>query len=297
MLVAMDCLFLKFNKEFIMKKLLLTLIAFIAIFYASSVMAVVIDFDLYSDIDANHATDGSGLTSRFVPSSNLLNPLHGYFIETFDGATAMPGFPTGTTTYNHPTDNEGCMFNSAGAPGISVSTTGGGFEIRANHAPGVAAVPGGDPSQGGVGGTCFGYTPSEGGDPGSVTVDYTGFLLGNGNAKIDYLGFYWGSVDTYNDFLFYDGEELLTTITGASLLGQLGGSSGDQVDEASNVYVNLFFDLDESFTSFRVNSTGIAGEFDNIVIGLTNRPIPAPETLALLGLGLIGLGLSKKYIA
>ena len=78
-----------------------------------SASAVVVDFDLYSDADANHATDESGLTSRFVPSNNLLNPSDGYFIETFDAATAMPGFPVGSTTYNHATDNAGCLFNSA----------------------------------------------------------------------------------------------------------------------------------------------------------------------------------------
>jgi len=191
--------------------------------------AVAIDFDLHG-VDANRATDGSGLTSNFVPSSNT-GLSTGFFIETFDIATPIPGNPPGSTDFNHSTDNVGCSVNTAAVAGIDISTTGGGFEVRATHAPGVAAVPGGsqEPPDDGIGGTCFGYTPAQGaGHPASVTVDYADFL--NPAVKIDYFGFYWGSVDTYNDFSFFDGDDPVAKIWGTELVDLLGGSSGNQTD-------------------------------------------------------------------
>ncbi|MFT6735302.1 MAG: hypothetical protein ACJAS9_003508 [Polaribacter sp.] len=252
---------------------------------------------------AQLATDNSGLTSVNVPSSNLTDGSGGFFVETFDQATQTlapgqaPGgtvqFPVGDITFNEGNDSSGCAVNGTGA-GIKIteSVVGASFGVRKGTQNGVAAAPLADE-------TCFGYTPSEGGTvPSWVEVDYEDFLLANGDVGITFLGFYWGSVDVYNDFTFYniDGAEI-DTITGSQLLTEAGGTSGDRDDPESNLYVAIDFDFADAFTKLRVTSNGIAGEFDNIVIGLKNRdivPVPAPSGVALLGLGLLGLGLRKR---
>ena len=87
----------------------------------------------------------------------------------------------------------------------------------------------------------------------------------------------------------------MSRITGAELLAELNGTAGDQEADSSNVYVNIAFDASEAFNRLRVVSSGIAGEFDNIVVGLDKRDVPAPTNLAILGLGLLGLGMSKRF--
>jgi len=257
------------------------------------------------------ATDGSGLTSSFINSSNLIDSSNGYFIETFDAATAMTDLPQNLNTdYNRDVaEAEGCGVNTLGQPGISISEGGGGLGVSKGNVPGAAR-----PGNGGVhqDNTCYGFTPritAEGG--GSVTVDYSGFLDsldgvidGIAGGALDYFGFYWGSVDTYNNFEFFNtGAGTSVKLTGTELLGALGGNSGNQSEVASNTYVNIDFSGDVqgssafSWNKFTVTSTGIAGEFDNVVTGLTTRSkevVTEPTTLAIFGLGLMVIGLRRK---
>ena len=125
---------------------------------------------------------------------------------------------------------------------------------------------------------------------------FTTTLNSNTLLGITYLGFYWGSVDTYNDFKFYSDGNLVTQITGTQLLSALGGQSGNQSSPASNAYVNIAFSIAEQFDTLVIDTSGIAGEFDNIVIGLSTReiPVPAPTGLALFAFGLVALGLRSR---
>ncbi|MEP7702692.1 PEP-CTERM sorting domain-containing protein [Paraglaciecola sp. 25GB23A] len=234
------------------------------------------------------ATDLSGLTSSFVDPSNLLDGSTGFFVETFDDATQTVGVGPGSKDYNVDPASS-CAVNGAGTPGIVVSASAANaLGVRSGSVSNVAAAPLGDQ-------TCYGYTPGQGGAlPSWVEIDYSGFLAAQLDTGITYLGFYWGSVDDYNDFEFYSGGSLIETITGSSLLAQLGGVNGSQTNRDSNVYVNIAFSFADAFDRVRITSTGVAGEFDNIVIGLRNRPVPAPTGLAFLGLGLLGLGLAKR---
>jgi len=251
------------------------------------------------------ATDGSGLTSSLVNANNIQDVSSGLFIETFDIATAVtdlggiiPGGLGGSdTTHNFDAtaDAAGCGVNTLGAPGIVLSETGGGFGVGFDNIPGVAAKPGnGNTDVPSIeDNTCYGFTPASG-SSGTVTIDYSGFLatLGGG-VLIDYFGFYWGSVDNYNDFTFCDGATC-ETLLGTTLLALAGTISGDQSDAGSNRYVNITFDGGFAFDKVIVNSTGIAGEFDNVVAGLNNRPnVPEPTSLAIFGLGLIGVALTR----
>ena len=257
------------------------------------------------------ATDGSGLTSNLVSADNLQDTATGVFIETFDIATAMTdlggiipgGFGPADTSFNYndadtDADAAGCGVNTLGAAGIGISTTGGGFGVTIGNQPGVAANPGnGNTDVPSIeDNTCFGFTPASG-SSGTVTIDYSGFLAGlGGGVLIDYFGFYWGSVDDYNDFTFFDSTTGTSeTLLGSTLLALQLGSPGNQASPRSNAYVNISFDGGFAFDSVRVTSTGIAGEFDNVVTGLNNRPaVPEPASLAIFGLGLIGLAFTKR---
>jgi hypothetical protein len=251
------------------------------------------------------ATDGSHKTSTKVAANNIITNAqlaNGYFIETFDTATAIPAFPpTPNTAYNVAGADTGCAINS---PLVVTPSGPGAINVRTGTDLPNAAAPANDT-------TCYAYTTNNGAGTSSVDIDYVAFLNNIGGllpqfagSYIDYLGFYWGSVDTYNSFEFYSYDELtatntlVTSITGTELLAELGGSSGDQVSDKSNVYVNIAFSQAEQFNNFRVVTGGVAGEYDNIVIGLNKRPdnsVPAPTGLALLGLGLIGLSFNRRF--
>ena len=89
-------------------------------------------------------------------------------------------------------------------------------------------------------------------------------------------------------------------MSGTELLAALDGSAGDRNGDSSNVYVNIDFSLAEQFDRMVVTTTGIAGEFDNIVVGVTGQPIgqvsvPAPATALLFILGLAGVGAARRF--
>lgn len=256
---------------------------------ASSVNAATITFG------GQVATDSSGLTSSKIDASNIISDVTlGYFVETFDAATAIPAFPSANNTaYNVAGASTGCSINS---PLMITQNNPGILNVRNGSVTNVAAAPKNDS-------TCYGYTTPAGAAPNFVDIDYTAFLATIGGAVpalagsyIDYLGFYWGSVDRYNTFQFFSDNALVKQITGTELLAQLGGTAGDQTSDKSNVYVNIDFSPAEAFNKLRVITSGIAGEFDNIVVGLNKRPVtvPAPTGLAILGLGLLGLGLGRR---
>lgn len=268
----------------------LSLSAIIGLSFAGASNAATINFN-----NGVAASDGSGLTSQYIDPIN--GGLPDYFIETFDQATGDPSFP-GTTAYTDAGFEQECAVNSVNAGPIGISVNGNPSEIgiRQGTVPNTAAAPANDS-------TCYGYLSNNGSGTATVEFDYTNLLnyytalAGNGvQLGITYLGFYWGSVDNYNDFEFYSGGSLVTTITGPDLLNQLNGDSGDQNDPSSNTYVEIEFSIAEQFDTLVINTTGVAGEFDNIVIGLSSRelPVPAPTGLALFAFGLVALGLRSR---
>lgn len=284
----------------------------LALAVSGSAAAVDVKYATFSDLNgvftgagpdiAQVATDNSGLTSAFVSADNInqvpFTQPNGYFVETFDKVASPAGAEN--EDFNVPNLSDGCAVNSIGVtltesqPGVA--------NVRSGSTSGVAAAPLSDK-------TCYAYTTpgADGSTPSFVDIDYTNFLAAASIASpnpngvfINYLGFYMGSVDTYNEFEFYKSGDMspLTSIDGSDILNALSGSSGNQTSELSNVWIELSFSAGEAFDRLRIISTGIAGEFDNITIGLNNRPqtpVPAPTGLAILGLGLLGLGLRKRY--
>lgn len=240
------------------------------------------------------AGDGSALTSNFVPANNIPTVGSGYFVETFDPSTAGTNIAPLLVSNSNINIQPGCSVNFFGDPGITTTFTGGGLGVQTGS-NGAGAAPAGNT-------TCYGFGPAPAGSTqnplpattsASIKVDYSNLLTGLG-ARISYLGLYYGSIDTYNDIVLYDGANVLSIITGSSVLAALGGISGNQIQAGSNVYVNFDFLPGETFTGFRFETTNVAFEVDNVVIGLDNR-VPEPGSLALFAAALLGFAATRRW--
>lgn len=255
-----------------------------------SAQAATVEFSFQSGIQAASNNNlAYGKTSTRINSNNTTNAPSGtgagFYVETFDGDNVL-GVPISTP-------GQGCGLATLDSSLISVGT--GSYDVRKGTLTDVGATPAGDK-------TCFAYGPGPtypDGRNAKIKVDYSGLPP---MTRVAYLGVYYGSIDTYNDIAFYDGASLMLggggllddgILSGSEILALLGGSSGDQVSDKSNVYVNIDFAESEHFTAFEFRTTGIAFELDNVVTEI--RDIPEPASVLLFSLGLLGLaGIRRK---
>jgi hypothetical protein len=172
----------------------------------------------------------------------------------------------GTTTI---TFDSGTFSNDAGA---SFSGTGA---IVAQSLPSLDAAPDGDT-------TAFLGVP--GPDPsltsGTETISF--------NAQHNYFGLFWGSIDSYNTISFYDDNVLVGSYGGAQISNP---ANGDQSADQTNEYVNFSFTGGDTFDEVVLASDGRSFEVDNLAV---NNSVVEPASVALVGAGLIGLGLTAR---
>jgi hypothetical protein len=108
----------------------------------------------------------------------------------------------------------------------------------------------------------------------------------------NYFGLYWGSLDTYNSIHFYNGGALVGSYDGGDISPLL--ANGGQSSWASNRYVNFLFTEGDFFDRIVLVSTNWAFESDNHAFGNITNSVPEPGTLAMFGLGLMGLGMMAR---
>ena len=105
-----------------------------------------------------------------------------------------------------------------------------------------------------------------------------------------YFGLLWGSVDTFNSLMFYDGMTLLGTFTGADVIALANGNQG----LVGTTYVT--FNSEVFFNKIVATSTTNSFEFDNIAFDTRKRVPDSASTVALLGLGLVGLAALRRKL-
>lgn len=123
-----------------------------------------------------------------------------------------------------------------------------------------------------------------------VTTGSTGAFA---NAKVTmafttpqlYFGLLWGSIDNYNTLSFYNGANLVGSVTGSQVVASPNGNQG----VSGTLYVNIT--SDSPFDTVIATSSQYAFEFDNIAFNPTDpfQPVPEPGSLMLLGSSLLGL--------
>jgi len=189
------------------------------------------------------------------------------------------GAPTGVNYYNFDTNAlsglvSAVTFSATGGAGYANGSSSG--QYAAPYISNSNGVPFGDNTVSGADSTRYVTT-----GVGTVTVDFSSQLL--------YVGLLWGSVDGYNTLDLYNGANLVASIGGSSVTAAANGDQGVN----GTYYVNVT--SSDAFNRIVARSGSYAFEFDNLAYNTgTSQAVPEPGSLALLGMGLAGLGFTRR---
>jgi len=185
-------------------------------------------------------------------------------------ANALPSY-TATYLGNDCLSTMGATCADLGSTMTGVS--GGAVIAPATSVSGVAKRPGDDTSNGAQ---VLSYNvTSKNNNPVGAATDIV--IVGLNGA----FDFYWGSIDSYNIVDFYLGGDK-TSYTGTQAFAATG-AAGTAANFNTDGYFSFSGDFDKVVLS---SSDGVAFE--------VARAVPEPGTLALLGLGLAGLGAARR---
>ncbi len=120
--------------------------------------------------------------------------------------------------------------------------------------------------------------------------DTTHTAMMNLGVNADYFGLFWGSIDAYNVISFFSGDTQVASFSGSDLPSL--NANGDQTEWSSNRYLNFDFGP-ATFNTVKFISTGFAFESDNHAY--RNASVPEPMNMALMGLGLFGLLIARRF--
>ena len=101
-----------------------------------------------------------------------------------------------------------------------------------------------------------------------------------------YLGLLWGSVDSFNTLEFFNGAVSVGTLTGGDVDASPDGDQGVN----GTLYVNVNSTL--PFDRVVATSTAFTFEFDNVAFNVDQ--VPEAGSLAILGLGLLGVAAAAR---
>lgn len=194
---------------------------------------------------------------------------------------SVGGAPTGVSYANFDNLPLGAAGGVSG--GITVSFSGTGQAVQGAQSGMYAA-----PYLSNGNGALFG-DPNDGPDSTTYLTTGTGSvtLILPGLEK--YVGLLWGSVDKYNTLSFYNGANLVGSITGADVTANANGNQG-----ASGTYYANITSTD-SFDRIVATSSSNAFEFDNVAFNPTAVPEPSSIIIAFLGgVGVLGYQFKRR---
>jgi hypothetical protein len=221
-------------------------------------------FDFGEDLNSSSSTPLSSIPNASGAESSFLSQLSGVGTETFESQTIGAGVSLVLTF-----------------PGAGTATLTGGNGIVQAVMPGTASagrysIPSATSSK---------YWEVTAGGGGNFMINFT--------TSIAALGFYGIDIGDFG------GQLTLSLSNGNSMtVNNTVGSNGST--DGSVLYFGLIAqNLGEEFTSVSFNTTTGQGDvfsFDNFTIGAPRQvnPMPEPASMALLGIGLVGLGAMRR---